>query len=355
MNLRFWIAVASGVLVLYLARSAISPFVVAAILAYIFTPPVDALARRSRLPRALVVSLLYSLGLAILAALALVLERPLARETHALVRDGPVILDRLLADVLGGYYVRVFGQVVTVADLTGGIQAAIEGSVGQPDRALRLAEGLVGFVVNGLLCLIATFYLLLDGRRVGSYLVRFVPADRREETEAVARRIHAVLGQYLRGQLLLIALVATVTYVCLAAGFGLRYSLPIAVASGLLEVIPIVGPAIAATLAATVGFAQGGLGMALGILALYFVLRQIEDQAVMPLVVGRAVHLHPLVTIFAVVVGEATAGVLGMLVAVPITAAVKVVLDHAYPDPAERVPVPEPVTRSSEPLPHATR
>jgi len=335
LDLRPWVVAAVGLLVLYLARHAVSPFIVAAVLAYIFTPTVDTLARRTRLPRALVVAFLYSVGIVLAVGLVLVLERPLVRETHALIGEGPRILDRLLTQALGGDYVVIFGQVVTAGDLANSITAATHNSLGQPDRALRLAEGLVGFLVSTILCLIATFYLLLDGRRVGSYLIRFVPADRREEVVVVARRIHAVLGRYLRGQLFLIGLMATVTYVCLTAIFGLHYSLPIAIASGFLEIIPFVGPAIAAALAASVGFAQGGLEMALGIVVLYFVLRQIEDQAVMPLVVGRAVHLHPLATIFAVVVGEAVAGVLGMLLAVPIIAAAKVVLDHLYPAPAE--------------------
>jgi predicted PurR-regulated permease PerM len=63
----------------------------------------------------------------------------------------------------------------------------------------------------------------------------------------------------------------------------------------------------------------------------YLVLRQVEDQLVMPIIVGRAVHVHPLVTIFAVLAGEKIAGVLGMILAVPVAATVKVVLDYAYP------------------------
>ena len=74
-----------------------------------------------------------------------------------------------------------------------------------------------------------------------------------------------------------------------------------------------------------------GPGAAIGVIIVYFVLRELEDNLVMPFVVGRAVELHPLVTIFAVLAGGQVAGIIGMLLAVPVTAAIKVILDFLYP------------------------
>jgi predicted PurR-regulated permease PerM len=82
------------------------------------------------------------------------------------------------------------------------------------------------------------------------------------------------------------------------------------------------------------------VGEAAGLALMYLILRQTEDQLVMPMVVGRVVHVHPLVTIFAVLAGERIAGVLGMVLAVPTAAAIKVVLDYAYPRPPEPEPAP---------------
>lgn len=329
-DFRPWVVAILAVILLYLARQALSPFIVAAVFAYIFTPGIDSLAKRARLPRGAVVALSYVVFLLVLGFGVYAIERPLVRETRALSAQGTVIIDRLLTQALGGDQVALFGQEVTVADLSQSIQGAIQDSLGQPDQAIKLAEGVLHYVLATLFCLIATFYLLLDGRRFGAYLLRFVPPTRRDELVVVARRVHVILGHYLRGQLLLIALMSVITYFCLTLLFHLHYAIPIAIATGFLEVIPFLGPAIAATLAASVAFAQGGLGLVAGVLILYLVLRQLEDQLVMPQVVGRAVHLHPLVTILAVVIGEAIAGVLGMLLAVPITAAAKVVLDHVY-------------------------
>jgi predicted PurR-regulated permease PerM len=162
-------------------------------------------------------------------------------------------------------------------------------------------------------------------------VLRFVPLEYRARVETLSAEIHRVLGRYLRGQLVLIALMATVTFVVLEWVFHLPYALWIAILTGFLEVIPLVGPVTAGAIACLVGFAQGGLGEAAGLAVAYLILRQTEDQLVMPQVVGRAVHVHPLVTIFAVLAGERIAGVLGMILAVPTAAAIKVVLDYAYP------------------------
>ena len=164
-------------------------------------------------------------------------------------------------------------------------------------------------------------------------------------------QIHRVLGRFLRGQLVLIVLMSTVTFAAVEWLFRLPYALWIGILTGVLEIIPLIGPITAGAIACTVGFAQGGPNEAAALAILYFVLRQVEDQIVMPLVVGRAVHVHPLVTIFAVLTGEKIAGVLGMILAVPIAAAIKVVLDYAYPPGGQPARIELPATASTAATP----
>jgi predicted PurR-regulated permease PerM len=99
-----------------------------------------------------------------------------------------------------------------------------------------------------------------------------------------------------------------------------------------LETIPLVGPMIAAALAGTVAFSSHGTDTTIVVLVVYFVVRQVEDQVIMPLVIGRAVHLHPVITIFAVLVGLSTWGILGGLLGVPVAAAINVTLRELYPE-----------------------
>ena len=102
--------------------------------------------------------------------------------------------------------------------------------------------------------------------------------------------------------------------------------------SGVLEIVPLVGPIIAAALAGTVTFARHGTDTTIVVLIAYLIVRQVEDQVVMPLVIGRAVHLHPVVTIFAVLLGLSAWGVLGGLLGVPVAAALNVTLHELYPE-----------------------
>jgi len=147
----------------------------------------------------------------------------------------------------------------------------------------------------------------------------------------------APIGEVIRGILpflilLLIVLVAVVIYVVLGPLLHVPYALALGILSGVLEIIPLVGPLIAAAFAGTVTFAAHGTNTTIVVLVVYLVVRQVEDQVVMPLVIGRAVHLHPVITIFAVLVGLSTWGVLGGLLGVPVAAAINVTLHELYPE-----------------------
>jgi predicted PurR-regulated permease PerM len=111
----------------------------------------------------------------------------------------------------------------------------------------------------------------------------------------------------------------------------MRYAVPIAILSGFLEIIPVLGPILATITATLVGFSINGTSAAISIIVFYTLARWAEDYVIIPKVIGHAVELHPLVVIFAVLCGETLAGVLGMLIAIPVAAALKVVLDFVYP------------------------
>lgn len=330
-----WLVPLAGIgALLYLARAIVPPFILAGVLAYLFSPLVDEAERRTRLPRLAIVAVAYVVLLGLLAAGLWLLETRLVHEARALGEAGPDLVDAAFVRLLGSETFQFLGQPLDPHILAEWTNARLNEALGNPADALNVAERALDTALKLFLILLSLFYLLLDGRRLGPYLVRFVAPGQRPHVEEVAARIHGVLGRYLRGQLYLVLLMSGVTYAALALVFHLPYALPIALATGVLEVIPLLGPILAGTIAALVAVVHGGPGLMLGVIAAYFVLRQTEDQLVMPLVVGRAVHLHPLVTIFAVLAGSAIWGVLGAVMAVPIAAAVRVTLDYAYPGPA---------------------
>ena len=321
--------------VLWLARSIIGPFVVAGVFAYAFSPVVSAVQSRTRLPRLAVVALGYVIVLGVFAALAYVAAERAGRELSELSSGGHDIIATALHKLLGNSVV-IAGNTYNVDDLAGQLKQTFLGLLSSPSGAVQMAERVVEVGLQVVLCLIITFYLLLDGNRFGQFGLRFLARGQRASTLALAHEIHVVLGRWLRGQMLLIALVSVVFYAILGPILHVPYALTLGILSGVLEIIPLVGPVIAAALAGTVTFATHGTDTTLVVLVAYFVVRQVEDQVVMPLVIGRAVHLHPVITIFAVLVGLSTWGILGGLLGVPVAAAINVTLHVLYPEETGR-------------------
>ena len=315
--------------VLWLARGIVGPFVVAAVLAYAFSPVVTAAQARTGLPRALVIGIGYVIVLGALAALALVAASRIDSELRELSAGGNDIIGSALHKIFGNS-VDIAGQQIKMDDLAREIKQSLHGV--SPSDALHMAVQAVDIALQTVLALIVTFYFLLDGRRFGEFGLRFLGRPQRADALRISHRIHVVLGRWIRGQLLLIGLVAAVLYLILGPILHVPYALILAIFSGFLEIVPLVGPLIAATVAGTVAFSTRGTDVTIAVLVVYLVVRQLEDQVVMPLVIGRAVHLHPVVTIFAVLVGLSAWGVLGGLLAVPVAAALNVTLQELFPD-----------------------
>ncbi|MEA2640491.1 MAG: hypothetical protein QOF51_1885 [Chloroflexota bacterium] len=324
--------------VLYLAREILAPFIVAAAFAYIFSPVVGEIQERTHLRRIAVVALFYVVILAGLAAGIWLVEARLVRELRILDARGPDLFDTAVTQLMGADSFTFLGQQVDAHSVTTWINGQVANVLAAPSDTLHVAERAFDWIGKTLLALLALFYLLLDGRNVGGYLLHFIPYQHRASVQELGAHVHWVLGRYLRGQLYLIGIMSVVTYLVLTFGFHLRFAVLIAVLTGVLEVIPLLGPVLAASIASVIALTQGGPGMMIAIIVTYTVLRQLEDQLVMPIVVGRAVHLHPLITIFAVLTGATTAGVLGAVLAVPIAAAIRVTIDYVFVDPKQRAP-----------------
>jgi predicted PurR-regulated permease PerM len=322
---------AAVLLVLWLARGVIGPFVVAAVLAYAFSPVVSAIQERTRLPRVVVVALCYVVVLGVLGLVAFLAAEKAGAELTRLSSGNHDVIFSALQKLFGDTIV-VAGQAYKTRDVADSLRNALLGLVQTPGDAVGLAERGVDIALQTILTLILTFYLLLDGYRFRDFALGFLDASRRADAIRILGHIHVVLGRWLRGQLLLIALVAVVLYLILGPILHVPYALALACLSGVLEIIPIVGPLIAVALAGTVAFGARGADTAIAVIVVYTVLRQVEDQIVMPLVIGRAVHLHPVVTIFAVLVGLSVWGILGALLGVPVAAALNVTLHELYPE-----------------------
>jgi predicted PurR-regulated permease PerM len=332
-----WLLVAVIIVLLFMARKILGPFIIAGIFAYIFSPIIDNMQERMRWPRGVVVGLFY---VAVLGAIGIGLyfgAEALVKETQLLAKSGPDIIQSAVAQLMGGTdkTFQFASQSFTPATLADRIREGLS-TYFENGEALHFIGEVVIRLLDTILVIMVSLYLLLDGKRLGAYLLKFVPAESRSHTGYIAARIHTVLGIYLRGQLFLIGIMSVVSYLVLEFVFHVPFALPLGIMTGILEVLPLIGPAIAAAIAGLVALSAHGVGAAVGVVIAFTILRQLEDHLIMPFVVGRAVHLHPVVTIFSVLAGGAMMGILGMLLAIPTAAAINIILEFLYPtDPKE--------------------
>jgi predicted PurR-regulated permease PerM len=340
----FLVVVAIALLVLWAVRGILAPFIVAIAIAYAFAPIVTSGQARLGWPRPVVIGLGYLIAIAAVVLLLGVGEGRLSHQLADLSAAGPDLVANALRALLNADTVTIAGSTIAVTDIAGAIHGAIDSIAQTPTDAIHIAETAVDLLLQGVLVLIVTFYLLNDAPRLRGWALDLVPEMDRERYGDLLDRIQATLSKWLRGQILLVGLVSVVSYVFLGPVLHVHYALAIGLLTGVLEVIPLVGPLIAAAIAMVAALASGGTTMAIVVGVGYFVIRQLEDQVVMPAVIGRAVHLHPVVTIFAVLAGLSLYGALGGILGVPVAAAANVVFTDVYAARVRPTPIPAPST-----------
>jgi len=309
----------------------VEPFVWAMILAYILLPLVGAIERRLGLPRTLAAVIVFAGLLAVIFGGGRLVIPRIVENGRDLQRTWPVLLgnaERTITGTLDQLGLQDLSDALVgpnVAD----IERELGGALGR--MALPFAVAFGRFLLEFLVFLIMTFLLLRDAPRLFGFVQRSLPRDHRVEMLHVLRDTNVMLGRYIRGQVILVFLMATVTTVGLTI-LDVPYSLLLGVMTGVLEVIPFVGPITAGAIASLIAlghpnaFGWSQVAYVGVVAAMYTVLRQAEDYLVIPTVIGRAVRLHPAIVIFALLSGGAVFGLLGIFVAVPVAATLRLVL-----------------------------
>jgi predicted PurR-regulated permease PerM len=301
----------------------------AVVVAYIFFPVITWMSKRLGGSRIWAIGVFY-LIVSVFVAGSVMWLLPLLTSQYLLMRQElPLVLNRLqqLTFVVGDINIEI-GAELRLA--VGSILSSL------PARVPRLFVGFIESFLHTLAFLITTSYLLLHGRMLISRIYQLVPVDHRGEVKHVMIQIHYILGGYIRGTLLLIPIMAVLTTIALWL-LGVRYALLIGIISGIVEILPIVGPWSAAIFAIVMALFQSPLPfggeawiVAAVIGSIYFGLRMFEDYVIIPAVVGPAVHLHPVLVIAAILSGAAVGGILGLFLAIPVTAVLQYVLRWTY-------------------------
>ena len=329
-----WLSIAVlASLMLWALGPVLTPFVVAAVLAYALAPLVDRLVRATggRLPRVLAVTVVEALFLLALAGLALLVVPILAKELPLMRAQAPVLLDRLdatLAPWLAQFGIQVSFDLASLkAQVLKYLNANFEEALASIFSSLRLGGSMALAVAgNALLIPVALSYVLLDWGQVVGRVLELVPRRLRPAVDRFTAEADQVLGQYLRGQLL-VMLAMAVFFVGGLALFGLDLALPIGVFTGLGMFVPYLGFGLGLLLAALAGVLQFSSGKALVMVAVVFGLGQLLESLVLtPRLVGERIGLHPLAVIFALLAFGQLFGFVGVLVALPASAVLLVAI-----------------------------
>lgn len=340
----------------------IAQIVTAAVLAYVLDPVIKFLERNTPLRRGVLVLLVYL----VLVVLVIGASAALGVAAYGQINNFINELPRLVNQVVGlvrswaeeavsaiGPFELTFGTLDWTA-IRSELLSILEPLLSQSGQyARQLASATLRVLGNFLFILVVSIYLALEIPRLGEYVGRVAqqPGYRRD-AERLMREFGKIWSAYLRGQIIL-GLVIGVTVGVSLAILGVQNALALGLLSGLLEFIPVIGPVIGAVVAIVVAFFQpenylglGSLQYALLVLAVMIIIQQLENNLLVPRIVGEALDLHPLLVIVGVFMGSSLAGILGAILAAPVLATIKLLGVYAWRKMFDLPPFP--VTDSGE-------
>lgn len=329
-----WGGVALGTaFLLWVLGPVLTPFVVAAVLAYALHPAVEALAAR-RVPRLLAVVLVEALAIVALLALVLLLVPVIAKELPLLREQIPLLADRVnrtLSPWLAQFGIHVALDSASIkAFVLKTLDANLEEWLGHVLSSARIGGSmLLALVGNAVLMPVVLFYLLADWPDLVAKVQALIPPRLRERVLGFLDECDGVLGQYLRGQLMVMGVLALYYSVALGlAGFDL--ALPVGVFTGLAIFIPYLGFGLGLALALLSGVLQFASWYGVAAVAVIYGLGQLGESLVLtPRLVGERIGLNPLAVIFALLAFGHLFGFIGVLIALPVSAVLLVALRRA--------------------------
>jgi predicted PurR-regulated permease PerM len=314
-------------LALWLLGRVLAPFIVAAVLAYALTPLVDRLDElgRGRMPRVIAVVIVELLLILVLIGLVLMVVPVMAKEVPLIREQLPFLFDNLNATL--GPWLEQVGITIALdlpslkLQLLNYLSANFEDTIGSVFSSIKVGGGVVLIAVGyAVLVPVALFYLLLDWKSVVARVLNLVPPRARPSVDSFTSEADEVLGQYLRGQLL-VMLTMAVFYSTGLGLFELDLALPIGLFTGFAMFVPYVGFGIGLVLAFLAGILQfASIKAVVMVAAVYGSGQVIEGFYLTPRLVGQRIGLHPLVVIFALLAFAQLFGFVGVLVALPASA-----------------------------------
>jgi predicted PurR-regulated permease PerM len=312
---------------LYLVRGPLLLIYVSALFATGLAPLVRIIERqrlvtRRRVPRGAAILVIYATVLGSLAGIAGAVLPPMVQQSRQFWKELPVYMDSAQQKLAS------WGLISPDASFKELLQQAPAGSGDAVNVVLGTLWGFVGGIFGLITILLLTFYLLVDSQRVFNVFVKLFPRRDRKRVSEISELVAVKISAWLGGQMLLGLIIGTMT----AIGFffmGVPYFFVLAVIAGIGEMIPMVGPLLSAIPAVAVALTVSP-GLALGVAGYCWALQLIENNVLVPKVMGETVGLSAVTVIGALVIGSELLGFVGALLAVPTAAIIQVLFEELY-------------------------
>lgn len=328
------VAVLGILWILWLARSALIPFILGAVLAYIIAPLVDIIVlfyplNRLSLStaRGIAIFIVYVVAGSLLALLIFLAGPPLIDEMNDFIDTIP---DRF--EEVEEWYEREFSEDVRdrIEDIAG------DASAGAGDYLTDLARGTASFLIGTIAVILGfilvpfwLFYLLKDQDKNANSFYGLFPQEYRQDARNCVALTNRVAGAYVRARLVEGVFIGVTTTIGLYF-IGIEAYVPLGIIAGVTELIPFVGPVLGAIPAVLVAITTEDWQTVLIVIAFFVILQQFESAVLVPNIEGRAVNTHPALIIFIVIVAGQVWGFLGLLLAVPVSAIIRDLFTYVY-------------------------
>ncbi len=340
-------------------QSLIGQIVGAAILAYILNPIIALLDRRTKLNRGPVLAIVYLLFAVGVIGGLIALGVAAFQQVSAFIELVPDLIERVVTifqdltvrtDPIIILSYKIDPGIIPWDAITNQVLGFVEPILSQGGQIIsQMAATTVGWLGAGFFMFMVSIYVAYEIPQLGSYVSRFAQQPGYQyDAERLMRDFGRIWSAYLRGQVILGFVIFLVVWLGLAI-LGVQNALALGLLAGLLEFVPTLGPLVSAGVAVVVALVQPtnylglpGLQYALVILALMFVIQQLENTILVPRIVGESLDLNPLIVIVGVFMGGSLAGILGAVLAAPVVATIKLLGTYAWRKMFDLPPFPDP-------------
>lgn len=318
------------------------PIIVSIVISFVLNPLVNALttwswgAKRQTLPRGIAVLLAFLLTVGAIAIASTFVLLPFIREFDRFVVELPGLILKI-QDIAAALSLQV-SAVQLPANINGLIDQSIASAASfSADVARRIFTALLGFagrIVELVVVPVLTYYFLKDWQLLRDSFISFFSVAARERVHNLIAEMAQVISAYIRGQVMVSIVIGGMVFSGMYV-LGVEYPLVLGLLATITETIPIVGPIIGAVPAVMLAYLLSP-ALAVKVIVFYIVIHQIENQIVVPNIMGHTIALHPVLIIISLLIGAQLYGIIGMMLAVPAAALLRVLVKELYHTTGER-------------------